>query len=90
MELISRIKEAKAIPIVLADGTPDSVNLQGRGRITLPAGARLAPNKEHEIRSFVTVAGEATPGSETAGTLVEGNSAGHAFKNVSAAPTQKK
>lgn len=70
MEIISRIKESRAIPIVLADGTPDSVNLQGRGRLTLPAGAKLDPRQEKEIKSYVTVVGE-LQGSATSGLQAE-------------------
>ncbi len=59
MQLVSKIKETQVVHIILEDGTRDSVSLQGRGRLTLPAGSMLDPNKEHQLR--VTVIGKPTP-----------------------------
>lgn len=86
MEIISKVKESRVIPIVLADGTQDTVNLQGRSRIDLPPGARLDPNREKEVRSYVTVSGEAGNAAE-AGLQAQGFDKGHAFK--AATPTKK-
>lgn len=58
MQVVSKIKESQVVRIILEDGRKDSINLQGRGRATLPAGAMLDPNHEHRLK--VTVIGMPT------------------------------
>ncbi len=58
MQVVSKIKETQVVHIILEDGSKDSVSLQGRGRLTLPAGSSLDPNKEHQLK--VTVTGKPT------------------------------
>lgn len=55
MQVVSKIKESQVVYILLEDGSKDSVSLQGRGKLTLPVGATLDPNKEHLLK--VTVNG---------------------------------
>ena len=86
MEITSKVKESRVIPIVLADGTPDTVTLQGRSRIELPPGAKLDPSQEKQIRAYVTVSGEAGSSAD-AGSQSQGFDKGHAFKAVT--PTKK-
>lgn len=54
MQVVSKIKETQTVYILLEDGTKDSVTLQGRGRLVLPAGSCLDPDKEHQLRATVT------------------------------------
>lgn len=59
MQVVSKIKETQTVYILLEDGSKDSVTLQGRGRLTLPAGTSLDPDKEHQLRA--TVIGRPVP-----------------------------
>ncbi len=59
MQVVSKIKDSQTVYILLEDGSEDSVTLQGRGRLTLPAGSILDPNKEHLLK--VTVTGKSVP-----------------------------
>jgi hypothetical protein len=54
MQVVSKIKETQVVHIILEDGSKDSVSLQGRGRLTLPAGSILDPSKEHQLKVTVT------------------------------------
>ncbi len=89
MQIISKVKDAQVIPIQLADGSFDTVSLQGRSKIDLPEGSRLAPDREKEIRANITVVGEANT-SPSAGSKTEGVATGHAFKGVVGKQTQTK
>lgn len=63
MQVVSKIKDSQVVHIILEDGQKDSINLQGRGRVTLPAGATLDPNHEHTLK--VTVIGKPTASVES-------------------------
>ena len=71
MQIINSLKPARTIPIVLADGTSDTVNLQGRGRITLPEGAKLDPRQEKSLLETLTVVGKASVPSSAPGSNAE-------------------
>lgn len=56
MELVNKLKRSQVIPIVLANGTKDTVNLHSR--LKLPPGASISPAKEQELKATVTIIGK--------------------------------
>lgn len=49
MPIINKTNIQHIVPIILADGQKDSVNLQPGGRLNLPAGAILDPTKARQF-----------------------------------------
>lgn len=49
MPIINKTSIQHTVPIILANGQKDSVNLQPGGRLTLPAGAILDPTKARQF-----------------------------------------
>ena len=54
MALINKTNFMLSVPIVLADGTRDSVNIQPNRRVTLPDGAILDPRRARDFRTQIT------------------------------------
>jgi hypothetical protein len=55
MKLINRTKVLQTVEIVLANGTPDSVNLQPLSRADLPRGATVNPKKIEVYKPIIKV-----------------------------------
>lgn len=49
MALINKTNFMMSVPIVLADGTRDSVNIQPNRRVDLPEGATLDPRRARDL-----------------------------------------
>lgn len=49
MALINKTNFMMSVPIVLADGTRDSVNIQPNRRVDLPEGAMLDPRRARDL-----------------------------------------
>lgn len=54
MALINKTNFMLSVPIVLADGTRDSVNIQPNRRVTLPDGAVLDPRRARDFSTQIT------------------------------------
>lgn len=54
MALINKTNFMLSVPIVLADGTRDSVNIQPNRRVNLPAGAVLDPRRARDFSTQIT------------------------------------
>jgi hypothetical protein len=54
MALINKTNFMLSVPIVLADGTRDSVNIQPNRRVTLPDGAILDPRRARDFSTQIT------------------------------------
>jgi hypothetical protein len=55
MKVLNSLRELVTVEIMLANGTLDSVNIQPRGRVTLPPGAKINPAKEKLYASYTKV-----------------------------------
>lgn len=53
MSLINTLKSGVTLKIINAQGQKDSVNIQPKGKITLPAGWSLDPAFTREYQSYV-------------------------------------
>lgn len=54
MALINKTNFMLSVPIVLADGTRDSVNIQPNRRVNLPEGAILDPRRARDFSTQIT------------------------------------
>lgn len=54
MALINKTNFMLSVPIVLADGTRDSVNIQPNRRVNLPDGAVLDPRRARDFSTQIT------------------------------------
>lgn len=51
----NRSVHAREVEVLLANGAVDSVTIQPGGRVQLPAGSILHPDKEASYKGFLTV-----------------------------------
>ena len=65
MQVYNRLDEFVTIEIMLANGSLDSVNIQPRGRVTLPPGAKINPDKAKLYASYTKVKDEAPAPTKT-------------------------
>jgi hypothetical protein len=60
MKLINTTSEFATIKIVLANGVKDSINLQPRGRASLPPGSVMDPQFEKQYASYIKTMSDAS------------------------------
>lgn len=73
MLLISKVKETVLVPLVLADGTNDTVTLQGKSKLRTPVGSKIDP--KHATAMSEVLSQQAEPSQVSFATT----STGHAF-----------
>jgi len=75
MKVINRTKDFLTVPLILANGTKDSINIQPMGRVTLPEGAEVDPSKAAAYKTRIKVFDNVVPPSvvttSTGGTASE-------------------